>query len=299
MIKKTCFQSTANKEEVFSGSAHIFPFRCLYADGGSLIGERIPWHWHSAFEIDYVAGSDTCFCFEGKSFEVTAGSAVFINSGAIHSYRPKIPKQCRIYALLFEPVLLSGEYHSDIFRRYIAPVMNGKTAAFPISADRQEDGELLSAIEKMIRLFAEEPEFYEILLRAELDAFWCELLKRIPTEEKQSGANRKDHFRMTQMLQYIHSHYHEPISVTEIANAAGIGKRECDRCFQRTIGRAPIAYVNDHRVQVAIQELMCSDKTVTEISEACGFSSVGYFGKVFRQYTGLSPVQYRNSQSQY
>lgn len=295
MIKKTYFRSTANKEEVFSSPSNILPFQCLYADTDSLIGGRIPWHWHSAFEIDYVIGSDTCFYFEGKSFEIPAGSAVFINSGAIHSYCPRNPKQCEIYALLFEPVLLSGEYHNDIFRKYIAPVMNGEMTAFPIFAEKQTDRSILSPVEKMVELFSEEPEFYEILLRSELNAFWCELIRHIPPGDKQPNAKRKDHFRMTQMLQYIHTRYRDPISVTEIANAAGIGKRECDRCFQRAIGRTPIGYVNEYRVQMAIQELLCSDKTVTEISEGCGFSSVGYFGKVFRQCTGLSPVQYRNT----
>lgn len=46
---------------------------------------------------------------------------------------------------------------------------------------------------------------------------------------------------------------------------------------------------------MAVQQLLTTDKTISEISECNGFSSISYFGKVFRQYTGASPLQYRSS----
>ena len=53
---------------------------------------------------------------------------------------------------------------------------------------------------------------------------------------------------------------------------------------------------SSHREDSArIKEMLTSTtRTITEISEMCGFSSLSYFGKVFRQHTGVTPVQYRS-----
>lgn len=53
-------------------------------------------------------------------------------------------------------------------------------------------------------------------------------------------------------------------------------------------------YVNFYRIQIALEMLTSTTRTITEISEMCGFSSLSYFGKVFRQHTGVTPVQYRS-----
>ena len=114
MINKTNFQANQKREEVFENTSANVSFRCLYATAESFIGGSFPWHWHSAFEIDYVSGSDTRFDFAGASFDIPAGGAIFINSGEIHSYQPVCPDECKIYAILFEPVFLAGEYLSLI-----------------------------------------------------------------------------------------------------------------------------------------------------------------------------------------
>ena len=53
---------------------------------------------------------------------------------------------------------------------------------------------------------------------------------------------------------------------------------------------------SSHREDSArIKEMLTSTtRTITEISEMCGFSSLSSFGKVFRQHTGVTPVQYRS-----
>ena len=107
------------------------------------------------------------------------------------------------------------------------------------------------------------------------------------------SVRKEDSERMKQMLNYIHSHYAEKLSLEKIASAASIGIRECSRCFDRSIRQSPMNYVSQYRVQMALELLMTTGYTITEISEMCGFSSVSYFGKVFRKYISVTPVQYR------
>lgn len=290
MIHKTRFQTTPNQEEAFENSARTVAFRCLYATGDNLQGKLFPWHWHSAFEIDLVTGCDTRFEFEGTILDIPVGNAVFINSQKIHAYQPQNPVKCRIYALLFEPVLLAGQYNGEIFRKYVAPVLNSEITGVEIPAADPT----FVYIQEMIRLCAEEPQYYEIRVRTQVEEFWCRLLDKITAVQLQPSSHREDSVRIKEMLNYIHNHYGEPLSLEKIASAASVGVRECSRCFQRSIRRAPMEYVNLYRVQIASELLVSTNHTITEISEMCGFSSLSYFGKVFRQHTGVTPVQYRD-----
>ena len=54
-----------------------------------------------------------------------------------------------------------------------------------------------------------------------------------------------------------------------------------------------MAYLTQLRVRTAAAMLQQSEESITQIGLAVGFGSPGYFGQVFRQFTGLSPRAYR------
>lgn len=254
-----------------------------------------PWHWHTAFEIDYIEGCNVQFNFVGKSLCVPQGSAIFINSEEIHSYCPENPTSCKIYALLFDPVFLAGSYNDTIYMKYVAPVISADLTAFKISSEAEPYQILISQIKNMLHLFLDEPPYYELALRSELGIFWGGLIDKLKATHEFSCPKNRDRARMKKMLDYIHSNYSSQLSLTDVAESAMIGTRECSRCFHRSIGRPPMDYLNDYRIQMAIHQLVSTNKNITEISEACGFSSISYFGKVFKKCIGLSPLQYRFS----
>ena len=242
-----------------------------------------------AFEIDLVTGCDIRFDFEGESLHVKQGKAVFINSQKIHSYQPDHPVKYKTYAILFEPILLAGQYNGDIFQKYVVPLMNSDLSGLEIS----ESDPAFACIREMIRLADEEPRYYEIQIRMQLEQFWCLLLEKTKERKITVPVHGEDSVRIKQMLNYIHEHYADELSLEKIADTASIGVRECSRCFNRSIRQSPMNYVNQYRVQMAVELLATTGYTVTEISEMCGFSSVSYFGKVFHRNIGMSPLQYR------
>ena len=289
MIVKTNFRTTSEREEAFGNHGDNNQFFCLYAVGDNLRGNSFPWHWHSAFEIDLVTGCNTRFDFEGNSLNIAPGNAIFINSQKIHAYQPENPVKYKTYAILFEPVLLSGQYNGEIFQKYVAPVMKSQLSGVEITSKDP----MSECIKEIIRLAKEEPPYYEIRIRTQLEELWCRLMDKISTMQTEPPLHKEDSGRIKDMLNYIHIHYGEALSLEKIAAAASVGVRECRRCFQRSIRRSPMDYVNLYRVQIAAELLATTDYTVTEISERCGFSSVSYFGKVFRKQIGESPAQYR------
>ena len=81
----------------------------------------------------------------------------------------------------------------------------------------------------------------------------------------------------------------------DIAASAGVSTRESARCFSRCIGVSPSEHLTQTRVRMAARELRETSSSIMEISEKCGFSSPGYFSKVFREITGQTPREYQKS----
>ncbi len=55
----------------------------------------------------------------------------------------------------------------------------------------------------------------------------------------------------------------------------------------------PVEYIQNYRIQMACRLLAETDQAVTSICHACGLGSSSYFGKIFREHTGCTPVEYR------
>ena len=127
-----------------------------------------------------------------------------------------------------------------------------------------------------------------------LSKIWLRLLKIcMPAiQEKPQSVNRAAD-KVKRMMIYIHEHYSEKIFVSELAQDAFISERECYRVFQEYLHMTPVEYIKSYRIQTACQMLADSQTPITEIASDCGWGNASYFGKIFRETTGYTPLQYR------
>jgi signal transduction histidine kinase/DNA-binding response OmpR family regulator len=98
-------------------------------------------------------------------------------------------------------------------------------------------------------------------------------------------------------MAYIHDHYSEPISRSDVAAYVGLSERHLTRCFRQETGLTPIEYLNRYRVKRAKALLEAGDRSVTQVAMEVGFSTSGYFTRVFRQEVGVSPRAYRRTEN--
>ncbi|MBN1312979.1 MAG: substrate-binding domain-containing protein [Anaerolineae bacterium] len=96
-----------------------------------------------------------------------------------------------------------------------------------------------------------------------------------------------------QAMAYLHEHYADSISREDLAHHLGMSSDYLTYCFRREVDMTPIAYLNRYRVNQAKILLTESDKNITEIAMAVGFSDSSYFSRVFRRQVGISPDAYR------
>jgi AraC-like DNA-binding protein len=87
--------------------------------------------------------------------------------------------------------------------------------------------------------------------------------------------------------------YAEPLSVDDMAAAAGLSRAHFSREFRRAFGVAPHAYLLTRRLERAAALLRTTDSSVAEVCLAVGLTSVGSFTTSFRRAFGRTPTAYR------
>ncbi|MDK4742570.1 AraC family transcriptional regulator [Rhizobium sp. CNPSo 3464] len=83
------------------------------------------------------------------------------------------------------------------------------------------------------------------------------------------------------------------LSLTELAHEAGLSEHYMSKAFRHSTGLPPHAFIIRRRVERASEMLRYSDRQITEIAYACGFSSPSHFAAAFRRVIGSTPKRYR------
>jgi AraC-like DNA-binding protein len=88
--------------------------------------------------------------------------------------------------------------------------------------------------------------------------------------------------------------YFEPLSVDQMAQAAGLSRAHFSREFRQTFGESPHAYLLTRRLERAAALLRTTDNSVAEICFSVGLQSVGSFTTSFKRMFGTPPTSYRD-----
>lgn len=93
----------------------------------------------------------------------------------------------------------------------------------------------------------------------------------------------------------VDSRYADPITIDDLAAAAGLSRAHFSRSFTRTFGETPRAYLQTRRLERAAALLRQTDRAVADICAMVGLTSVGSFTTSFARVYGKPPAAYRAS----
>lgn len=97
-----------------------------------------------------------------------------------------------------------------------------------------------------------------------------------------------------ELLDYIHEHYCEQISLHELSATFYISDSYLSRIFKQYTGKNFIDYVTDLKINRAKELLAHSSLKTNEISKAVGYTDPRYFSQIFKKYTGFTPSEFRS-----
>lgn len=258
--------------------------------------ETVEWHWHSELEfVEILQGAIECHIGE-EIIELREGDTFFINSGVIHKYQaPKVcrEKQCMFSDILFLPEIIAPN-SSLIYEKYVRPiVLYGKPFLVMRQTQAWEES-VQNLYHHIVNVCLDEEDLTELRIQAGVSELWTRLFHYLYREESEQQENKNilAQARLRKMMQFIWDHFHEKITLDDIAASANISKSAALRCFRSGMQTSPVGYLNNFRLNRAKELLLTSHSTVSEIAVSVGFDNVGYFDRVFRRTFGLTPKQF-------
>jgi two-component system response regulator YesN len=107
-----------------------------------------------------------------------------------------------------------------------------------------------------------------------------------------SYENTKHNQAVEFIIQFIHKHYDEEITLTELAEKVFISRNYLCDIFKKATGETFLSYLTRVRMEKAKQLIMEGKLHVYEIAERVGYKNVPYFSTVFKKYfSGISPTK--------
>ena len=254
-------------------------------------GDTIPWHWHEELEVIFVAAGTLKLQIPGGEYLLQEGSLVVLNSNVLHSLSGHPAGALR--SMVFSPFLITGGTDTVFYKNYVRALL----ACPDFSVWQAEPGTDVKRFSAAFSAMETDAFAYEFTVRENLSQLllhcYAQLLPRLSAQKPAKSA---DTVRIEQMLQYMQASYAEPITLADIAQAAGQSERECLRCFHRTIGDSPVQYLLKYRLMQGAVLLRASPAaSIAEVSAACGFDSPSYFSKQFRRFYQRPPREYRTA----
>ena len=258
-----------------------------------------PLHSHDFAELVIVVSGTGVHFTEGAEYRILPGDVFVVESGFSHGF--KNLDNLRLYNIIFAPQILKQVF-IDIQQ------MPGYHAVFTLEPRFRE----FHKFESRLRVNPDQQQYCEQLItrlntelsstdfgngnRALALAYFIELivfLSRIYTQETLDGST--EIIRMAELFAFLQTHLNRPVSIDELSVRSNMSSSTLHRAFHRTVQCSPIDYHLQMRIDNAANLLKHSRMSVSQISEACGFSDSNYFSRQFRKRIGMSPREYKKN----
>ena len=251
----------------------------------------IPWryetHDHSAVEIVLVLEGMVTYMIEETVYQVRKGEVLIVPPDMPHSLN--MGDSSSRYLFLFEPdaIMTMRDIKSmAVYFHKPFHLRDGSEAHVRIRELLLRARDAYDKREMMWNTVC-----YSSLLRiyAMLGQRYLSGIK----PRSGDGLRNMDSEVITAVMTYINNHYREELSLEDVAKFAGFSRYYFSRSFKRQTGYSFKDYLCQKRLQVAMDLLIRTNRSMREVAIESGFGSVATFNRVFREKKGCTPTQYR------
>ena len=248
------------------------------------------YHCHEHLEISVITKGYGTYYIDGKEYPLKAGDLVILNPGTYHKSLVTCPDYC------------TTEYYigfTDIHIRDLPPntqpLPNGNVVVSMKDGMRQEIFRLCSFMGKEFHTCR--PGRYFMLKSYLIQLILLLLRDQQETKEESDGCifespNRK--YVVKQMIRYFNEHYHEKISLDQIAKNMYLSTFYISKIFKAETGDTPINYLIELRMEKARELMEASpDLSIQTIASMVGYEDAYHFSKLFKKHFGTAPSKYR------
>lgn len=282
-----------NQKEIKEHGSLAFPVNISLEQIQSYEKGFFLWHWHPEIELTLILSGEIEYHVDDMTYVLTAGDGIFCNSNALHSGHMRNDQDCTYLSVTFHPRFLYGYENSILHTKYVANIVkNESRTSLALTDSVAWQSEILDALKDIYKIYQAPTSDYEIRLHMILMQIWYKLYLNFSTEPSNARKSKLHLERLRNIISFIEQHYHQEISLEDVAKSANICKSECCRFFKKHMGMTIFDYILYTRIQNSLTLLTNAD-SITEVASQVGFSSPSYYSQIFKRYMKCTPMEYK------
>ena len=256
----------------------------------------VPYHFHPEFELTLIVKG------EGKRYvgknmaDFEDGDLVLLGSDLPHSWKSGSILTPGFHAKSIVAQFDKNFLGPDFFEK---PELSSIRNLLKVSAHGVHfNGETAQCVGSKMNVLAQETDAFRkmLLLLDILETLSASkeyvLLDQDGVVATQLSSNRD---RINAALGYIVDNFRNDIVLNEVSAVVNMSPNAFCKYFKRVTNKTFLDTVIDYRINFAVQQLLSTDRPVTEISFDSGFGDVSHFYKLFKRRMKMSPLNYRKS----
>ena len=242
-------------------------------------------HVHDTFAIGVIESGAEAFRYRGARHVAPRGSLVAVNPDELHDGCPA--GDGFAYRMLYPSVALL---------QAIADEAADRPSGFPaFRAPVMHDPEVAAGLGRAHALMERQAD--KLAVDETLTAALSLMLRRhadIAPPARRSGRATGPIGRARRCIDDL---YMQDLTLSSLAELAGLSRYHFLRAFRREVGVTPHAYLTGRRIAAA-KRLLAGAEPLSAVALACGFYDQSHFTRSFKGCTGLTPGQYRRGSQQ-
>ena len=237
----------------------------------------------------YVIEGSIYVTEDGTDFAVGEGELLFLKSGVHHFGRYEISKGTRWYFVHF---FFREEENLPEFVPSSSPIVQYEPVRYGAVLPKKLTGLSGSRLEREIKALIDYFHSADKLKKWRINYRLGELLSEIALYGK---AEEPPPTLSEKICHYLNEHHNEPFCAKTLEKQFFLSYKHMAAVFRKEKGMTMQQYHNEVRMNSAQGLLKSTLMPVGEISRMLGFADMLYFSRCFRQFTGVSPTEYRKN----
>lgn len=253
-------------------------------------------HIHKSVEIYLIDSGRCAMDINNEKFFFKAGDFVMIFQNTVHSFYLEEKNVCTFRHIHFNPAIFT---HWNLTQSEENPL--NLMDALLMSRNRHCHLKADSKISFLITDILEDCGSESLVSSAMANLHMAELLLYLIKLShpdfsmlEEDGVHTPEHIRyVSYALSYIHENYSGKILIPDIASHLNISPRYLSKVFYQHMNLTILNYINIYRINQAIDLMLNTNFTLTNIAAQVGLKDSQHFSKLFKNTIGLPPNQYR------
>ncbi|UXV28426.1 AraC family transcriptional regulator [Mammaliicoccus sciuri] len=248
----------------------------------------IPIHWHSALQYVYIINGELKVGIGEELIHIPKGHGLFINSQVVHEINESV-SDTEYFCWNID----LADMYKQIEMEYLTQVLElaHKIPYIYLSPNLSEHQMLINIIKEAGDKFDKKEQHFKL----DISICYYESLKHLINIMSQIETDAHYYFdqRIKTLIKYIQDHYQSKITLNDLSENIHMSKSETVRLFSKYVHQTPFQYILNYRLEKSVSMLnKHTDKSITDISYACGFSTTSYFIQKFKERYGQTPKQF-------